>query len=95
MINKVLAASITVAFLAAVRPDPVPSAVGYAITAVIIYEGLYYCIKYIRETNKKKHDDHYITLKKFQMKRNARVRKEEGAKLDDLWIYWPLREVEW
>ena len=82
MINKILAASITVAFLVAVKPDPAPSAFGFAITSVLMYEGLNYCIGYIQQVHKKKRDKRYITLTKRDMRRWA-----------DEWITPAIREV--
>ena len=86
MINKVLAASITVAFVGAVRPDPGVDAIGYGVVAIMMYEGLSYCINYIRKQHKKKVRKHYIAV-------NLKARKEDGERLDEM-VFNPFKNVK-
>lgn len=76
------AAMLTIGFMALVKPDPNPSMIGIGITAVLMYEGLTFCIDYIRRINQKKKEDHYITVSRQDMKRWA-----------DEWITPAIREV--
>lgn len=82
LINKGIAAASTLAFMAAVRPDNGASLVGVALISVALYEALTYCIGYVRQIQKKKNDNRYITLTKRDMRRWA-----------DEWITPAIREV--
>lgn len=81
MINRVIAAAITLAFLFAVRPDPEPTALGWGIVALLIYETLAWSIGYVRKVNHRKQEKHYITLTKADIRRWA-----------DEQLYWPIHE---
>ena len=81
MVNKILAAAITVAFLSLVRPDPTATEIGYVISALLIYETLAWCIGYVRKVNHRKQEKHYITLTKADIRRWANEQ-----------LYWPIHE---
>ena len=83
MINRGIAAGITLAFLVAVRPDTDASRVGIAVTAILLYEGISYCIGYIRKHRK----DKYITVPKKEQ-----VNPKDIQRWADTWIRWPMKE---
>lgn len=82
MINKAIAAALTIGFMWAVRPDAGASKVGIALTAVLIYEGLTYCIGYIRKARKKDRYIKSVTISQGDIRRWAGTR-----------LYWPIEEV--
>ena len=84
MINRGIAAGITLAFLVTVRPDPAPSALGYGVVAILMYEGISYCIGYIRKHRK----DKYITVP-----RNDQVDPRDIKRWSETQLNWPMREV--
>ena len=81
MINKSIAAGITLAFLAVVRPDADASRVGIAFTGILMYEALSWCIGYIRKERKK---NHYIQA--------TTISKADIARWADEQLYWPIHE---
>ena len=84
MINRGIAAGITLAFLVTVRPDTDASRVGIAVTAILLYEGISYCIGYIRKHRK----DKYITIP-----RNDQVDPMDIKRWSETQLNWPMREV--
>ena len=82
MINKVLSAGITLAFLAVVRPDPDASKIGIAFTGILMYEVLALCIGHIRKERKK---DRYI--------QSTTISRADIKRWSDEWIRWPMKEV--
>ena len=82
LINKGIAAAVTVGFMAVVRPDPMPSLVGTAFITVLLYETVRWGVWYVRKTNKKRKEDHYITTSLQDMRRWANEK-----------LYWPMEEV--
>lgn len=82
LINKGIAAASTLAFMAVVRPDPMPSLVGTAFITVLLYETVRWGVWYVRKTNKKRKEDHYITTSLQDMRRWANEK-----------LYWPMEEV--
>ena len=84
MINKAIATAVTIGFLVAVKPDPAPSALGYGVVAILMYEGIAYCIGYIRKHRK----DKYITVPKKEQ-----VNPKDIQRWADTWIRWPMKEV--
>ena len=54
LINRGIAAAITLVFLMAVRPDPEPTALEWGIVTLLMYEGLRYCIGYVRKPEGRK-----------------------------------------
>lgn len=82
LINKGIAAMITVGFMAVVRPDPMPSMFETALITMLMYEVVRWCAWYVRQIQKKKNDNRYITLTKRDMRRWA-----------DEWITPAIREV--
>ena len=81
LINKGIAAAVTIGFMAVVRPDPMPSLVGAAFITVLLYETVRWGVWYVRKTNKKRKEDRYITTSLQDMRRWANER-----------LYWPLQE---
>ena len=82
MINKMMSAGITLAFLAFVRPDVEPSLLGAGITAILLYEGLLFSIGYIQRVNRK-----------HKKRRNITVSKQDIKRWADERLFWPLEEV--
>ena len=82
LINKGIAAASTLAFMAVVRPDPMPSLVEAAFITVLMYEVVRWCVWYVRQIRQQKRDKRYITLTKRDMRRWA-----------DEWITPAIREV--
>ena len=82
LINKGIAAAVTIGFMAVVRPDPMPSLVEAAFITVLMYEVVRWCVWYVRQIRQKKKDKRYITLTKRDMRRWA-----------DEWITPAIREV--
>jgi hypothetical protein len=82
LINKGIAAAVTIGFMAVVRPDPMPSLVGTAFITVLLYETVRWGVWYVRKTNKKRKEDRYITTSLQDMRRWANEK-----------LYWPMEEV--
>ena len=82
MINKVVAGLMTVGFMAIVRPDKDVSLVGVALVSVLLYEAMVYSIDFVRKSQRKRKERHYITVSRADMKRWADTR-----------LYWPVEEV--
>lgn len=82
LINKGIAAAVTVGFMAVVRPDPMPSLVGAAFITVLMYETVRWGVYYVRQIRQQKKNKRYITLTKRDMRRWA-----------DEWITPAIREV--
>ena len=82
LINKGIAAASTLAFMAVVRPDPMPSMFETALITVLMYEVVRWCVMYVRKANRKRKEAHYITTSLQDMKRWA-----------DTQLYWPMKEV--
>ena len=82
LINKGIAAASTLAFMAIVRPDPMPSLFETALITVLMYEAVRWCVWYVRQIRQQKKDKRYITLTKRDMRRWA-----------DEWITPAIREV--
>ena len=80
--DKAIAALLTLAFMWAVRPDPDPSPLGVAIVALLMYETILWCMKYVRKTKRRKEKEEYIAASRRDIQRWANE-----------WIKWPLREV--
>lgn len=82
MINKGIAAAVTVGFMAVVRPDPMPSMFETALITVLMYEAVRWAVWYVRKTNRKRKEDRYITTSLQDMRRWA-----------DTKLYHPIEEV--
>lgn len=82
LINKGIAAAVTVGFMAVVRPDPMPTMFETALITVLMYEAVRWCVWYVRQIRQQKKDKRYITLTKRDMRRWA-----------DEWITPAIREV--
>ena len=83
MINKVVSGLMTVGFMAIVRPDKDVSLVGVALVSVLLYEAMVYSIDFVRKSQRKRKERHYITVSRADMKRWADTR-----------LYWPVEEVQ-
>lgn len=81
LINKGIAAAVTVGFMAVVRPDPMPSMAETALITVLMYEVVRWCAWYVRKASRKRKEDRYITTSLQDMRRWANER-----------LYWPLQE---
>ena len=81
MINRGIAAAITLWFMVLVRPDIEPGKVEAAFIAILMYEGLSFSIRFIRRTRKKN-----------RIMRNNALRKEDGKRWAEEKIYWPMYE---
>ena len=81
MVNKILSAGITLAFMAVVRPDEGVSLVGIAFVSVLMYETLVYCIKYVRKMHRK---ERYIE--------STRISKQDIQRWASQW-FDPYEEV--
>lgn len=82
IIDRGIAAALTATFMALVRPDPEPSLVGVSIVAILLYEGLTCCIRYIRKERRRR-----------RIQRNAEAMTYDGSRWADEWLYWPMKEV--
>ena len=82
LIDKGVAGTITLGFMAIVRPDPMPSLFETALITVLMYEAVRWCVWYVRQIRQQKKDKRYITLTKRDMRRWA-----------DEWITPAIREV--
>ena len=82
LINKGIAAASTLAFMAVVRPDPMPSMFETALITVLMYETVRWGVYYVRQIRQQKKNKRYITLTKRDMRRWA-----------DEWITPAIREV--
>ena len=82
LISKGLAFVLTLGFMAIVRPDPEPSRVEAALIAILMYEVIRYCIRYIMRERRRK-----------QRIEAAAISKEDIQRWADEWIVWPLKEV--
>lgn len=82
LINKGIAAAITLGFMTAVRPDAEPTRVEATIVALLMYEAIRFCLDY----SKKKQRKRYVTL-------NLKARDEDGKRWAEEKLYWPIEEV--
>ena len=82
MINKAIAASITIAFMAVVRPDPDPELWGVALTALTMYEGIRIGAEHFRKALRKRKEERYTTVSIGDIRRWANTE-----------LYWPMKEV--
>ena len=82
LINKGISAASTLAFMAVVRPDPIPSMFETALITVLMYEAARWCAWYVRKSSRKRKEAHYITTSLQDMRRWANEK-----------LYWPMEEV--
>ena len=59
LIERGIAAGITIAFMAAVRPDPDPPLAGVALVALLMYEGILWCMGHARKMRRQEEEDRY------------------------------------
>ena len=71
MINRAIAAGVTIGFLALVKPDPNPTLWGVGLTAIMIYEGAVLCVSGIRKYQREKKEQRYITVSLSDIRRWA------------------------
>ena len=81
MVNRGIALSITLAFLAFVKPDPNPSLVGVALVAILMYEAVFYCSGYVLRVNRKR-----------KIKRNTKELEYDISRWAEEWFN-PYTEV--
>ncbi len=76
---RAIAAGITIAFMAFVRPDPEPEPElwGVALVALLMYEGIGWSLEYIRELRQKKKEERYATVSLGDIRRWADTKMEE------------------
>lgn len=82
LINKGIAAALTLAFLALVRPEPAPGAFAAGAVALMLYEGLTWCIGYARRAKRRD-----------AARRNRRMMQYDARRWAAEWLTWPLKEV--
>lgn len=83
--SRLISATITLLFMAFVQPDPNPSIAGIALSTLLLYEALRFCIEYLSRT-RKKHTHKKVVLM------NRQAMREAGEILDDM-LFNPVREV--
>ena len=59
MINKVLAATLSIGFLTFVRPDAEPERWSVALLAVLMYEGIRWSLDYIKHMKEQELEERY------------------------------------
>ena len=85
--NRLVAAAITIAFMAIVHPDPEPSLWGVALVSILMYEGIRICIEYVVRENTR-------CKKREAVLQNIQYREEDGARWANEWMDpYPFREV--
>ena len=86
MINRVLAATLSIGFLTLVRPDAEPERWSVALLAVLMYEGIRWSLDYIKRIREQE--------KKERQKRQYDAwLNYNGKRWADEWIRWPMKEV--
>lgn len=83
--DKGISAIITIGFMWGVRPDKQPSMVVTAVLSLLMYEGLLYCIRYIRRIKRQKRTTKKTTTVFYS--------EEDARRLANEWIKHPLKEV--
>ena len=86
MVNRGIAAAVTLLFMLVVRPDPNPSIVGVAFSTILFYETTRMCLDHIKRSNQKQERKRMILM-------NERARRENGERLDDC-IFNPFKNVK-
>lgn len=81
LIERGVAAGITIAFMAFVRPDPDPPLAGVALVALLMYEFTRICVGRIRRR------------KRTRGTKCATVSRGDIQRLADTRLYWPIKEV--
>lgn len=81
LIERGIAAGITIAFMAAVRPDPDPPLAGVALVALLLYEFTRICASRIRRR------------KRTRRTKCATVSRGDIQRWADTRLYWPIKEV--
>ena len=85
LMNKGIAASITLAFMLAVRPDPEPSGLEWVVVTLLMYEGLTWCVRYARRV-------HAQSKRRKIRKEYERWLHYDGKNWAETWLYWPIHE---
>lgn len=86
LIDKGIAATITLVFLALVKPDTDLTLVQTAFVAILLYEGIRWSAEYIRKANAKQRRRQAVEM-------NLKAMKYDGERWADEWIRWPIKEV--
>ena len=79
--DRLIAAAMTIAFMVFVQPDPEPSRTEATIAALLIYETIRFCSKYIRRMQRKK--------KKQQ---NNEALHYDARRWAETQLSWPIHE---
>lgn len=82
IIDKGIAAAITLGFLTFVRPDGEPERWAVVLITILMYEAIRWSSWFIRKTKKQN-----------RRRENERAMHYDAARWADEWITWPLREV--
>ena len=85
IVSRVVAALITIAFMALVRPDAEPARASIAFISILLYEGIRWAIEYSQRVNQESKHVERVRL-------NLKARKEDGERLDEM-LFNPYREV--
>ena len=85
LINKGIAAGITLAFILMVRPDPEPSALEWGFVSLLMYEGMTWCVRYARRA-------HARSKRQKARDEYERWLHYDGKNWADTWLYWPIHE---
>ena len=81
LIERGVAAGITIAFMAFVRPDPEPELWGVALVTLLMYEFTRICVSRIRRR------------KRTRRTKCATVSLGDIRRWADTRLYWPMKEV--
>ena len=82
LIERGIAAGITIAFMAFVRPDPDPPLAGVALVALLMYEFTRICASRIRRRKRNK-----------RTRCSTKVSRDDIQRWADTRLYWPIKEV--
>ena len=85
IVSRVVAALITIAFMAAVRPDAEPARASIAFISILLYEGIRWAISYSQEVNRKEEHRQIVLM-------NREAMRVDGERLDNE-VFCSIREV--
>ena len=85
ILSRVVAAMITIAFMAAVKPDAEPARASIAFISILMYEAVKWAIEYTREVNRKEEHRQIVLM-------NREAMRVDGERLDNE-VFCSIREV--